>query len=218
MIRLNPFVTFLAGLIVGASVISAIALTSNDAPPVAEEVATGGTELSAPPTTPPTRRAAPKTTTTAKPGPDPGSRSNPYTVGDTVTFSKGPIDYWELRVVEFIPDAFAQVSAENQFNELPPDDEQFAMVTVEATYVGPEEPATIFELPMEAVDDGSVTYGLGDSCGVIPNDLSYTNEVYKGGTLSGNLCWSVSSEHIESLLLAVGTPAPGEPPTFMALQ
>lgn len=108
--------------------------------------------------------------------------------------------------------------AENQFNDPPGPGRQFAMVRIEATYEGLEEPALLTrDVRFVAVDDSNLTYDLDDSCGVIPDELDEYGEVYAGGVVIGNLCWSVATEHIDSLLLGIAPAFSSQSPYFMAL-
>ena len=45
---------------------------------------------------------------------------------------------WELKVVAITPDGTDEVMEENQFNDPPPEGNQFFIASLEATYTGPE--------------------------------------------------------------------------------
>lgn len=169
-------------------------------------------------TAPPTTRAR-RTTTTTEPAPKDGTRANPLPFGETAALSIGESDpAWIFRVLEFTPDATSAVLAENQFNDPPAPGKQFAMVRMEATYQGLEEPAVLTsDVRFVAVDDSNLTYDHDDHCGVIPDQLDEYGEVYAGGVVVGNLCWSVSTEQIDSLVLGISPAFSSGPPYFMAL-
>ncbi len=210
--KLRLLATFLLGALVGGAIVG---LSSTD-PQVSVNQQQSATTTAAPPTEPRRTTTTRRSTTTTTPRE--GTRDNPYPVGFTVIFERLGVDYWEIQVVNFDPDARAEVAAANQFNEPPDVGYQFALVTLRATYVGPDEPANLFELPIEAVDRGNVSYDFENSCGVIPDPIDTYAEIYRGGTITGNVCWEVRSEFIESLSLAVGASSPGSPPTFLALK
>jgi hypothetical protein len=169
-------------------------------------------------TAPPTTRER-RTTTTTEPPPEFGSRRRPLPFGETAVLSIGESDpAWTFRVLEFTADATGAVLGENQFNDPPAPGRQFAMVRVEAIYEGLEEPAILTrDVTFVAVDASNLTYDHDDDCGVIPDGLDEYGEVYAGGVLVGNLCWSVSTEHIDSLLLGISPAFESQAPYFMAL-
>ncbi|HSH58411.1 MAG TPA: hypothetical protein VK988_01995, partial [Acidimicrobiales bacterium] len=148
-----------------------------------------------------------------------GERRNPYAFGDSVVLSRGDQDYWEVRVLDFVADAAEEVAAENPSNEPPAEGRQFALVTIEVTYLGPDEPTNLFgNLEFGAVDDSNVAYDFEDDCGIIPDRIDQYGDLYRGGTVTGNMCWEVRSNSIESLLLTVGATSAAGPPIFMALR
>jgi hypothetical protein len=210
----------LGGVIVAATVSSTTG--TEQASDVVYQCADGTTQHTPCPdtgtTSPPTTRER-RTTTTAEPAPEFGSRRKPVPFGQTAVLSIGESDpAWSIRVLEFTPDATSAVLAENQFNDPPVAGRQFAMVRIEATYQGLEEPAMLTrDVRFVAVDESNLTYDLDDSCGVIPDALDEYGEVYAGGVLVGNLCWSVATEHIDSLVLGLSPAFGSGPPYFMAL-
>ncbi len=108
--KLRLLATFVLGALVGGAIVG---LSSTD-PQVSVNQQQSATTTAAPPTEPrrttTTRRST--TTTMAREG----TRDNPYPVGSTVVFTREGVDYWEIQVVKFDPDARAKVAAENQFN------------------------------------------------------------------------------------------------------
>jgi hypothetical protein len=111
---------------------------------------------------------------------------------------------WEVKVTGFVPDGTQQVLAENQFNEPPAAGRQFALVTLETKYVGSEQTSTPGgSIQFSAVDSGNVTYDFDDDCGVIPNALDQYGDVFQEGVVTGNVCWSVDSAAIDSLVLII---------------
>ena len=126
-----------------------------------------------------------------------GSFTNPVPLGDSADVGGG----WSLRVINVIPDATEQVMAENQFNEPPAEGRQFFLITVSLTN-GSDTPASpLTVVGFSAVGVSAVAYQpFEDSCGVIPNELSIA-EVFPGGTTEGNICFSVRSDDVDSLIL-----------------
>jgi hypothetical protein len=127
-----------------------------------------------------------------------GSRSNPTRAGQEAL-----IGTWEISVLGSTPDATEAVLAENDFNAPPADGRQFLMVEIQATNRGIESETPFSALTFSAVGPSAVAYGFGDSCGVIPNSFPDFEEVFAGGTITGNLCWSVATADADALLLIV---------------
>ena len=142
------------------------------------------------------RSTPPKTFFTRPTG---ASRDNPIPRGQTGYPAKGD---WEIKVIGTTPDATAQVLAENQFNDPPAAGRQFFMARVRAKYLGSGSDKFDSTFRLRAVGASAVEYTTFDnSCGVIPNAMP-DPEVFPGGTIEGNVCWSVLSTDVGSLLMA----------------
>jgi hypothetical protein len=125
-----------------------------------------------------------------------GTRGNPYPIGDTISVGE-----WDIAVTDVAQDATAQVLAENSFNEVPDDGRQFFMVGIEATYNGTTSDFLFASTAFSTVGPLAVAYTGEDTCGVVPGEIEVFSEAFPGGTVAGNLCWSVRSEDVEGLVL-----------------
>ncbi|MFL5818401.1 MAG: hypothetical protein ACJ76L_12480 [Conexibacter sp.] len=132
-----------------------------------------------------------------EPLPKPGeTRKNPILFGHDAR-----VGDWQVRVVSVTPDATAAVLAENMFNEPPAPGWQFYVARVRATYLGADSAAYDGGYRLRAVGDSNVGYrSFIDSCGVAPDELSDA-EVFGGGTIEGNVCWSVRAADAASLVM-----------------
>ena len=121
-------------------------------------------------------------------------------MGDTVRLGE-----WEMTVDGFNPDATETVMAENQFNDPPVEGRVFVFIEVTFTYVGNDSAMITLDTLFSVVGDSGVAFGTDsdDRCGVIPNKLDEYTEVFTGGTLSGNLCYSIPVSDVEGLVLIV---------------
>lgn len=125
------------GFILGGGMTLAVMAPTSDP----EDVAVGASTSTTRPERETPTTAQPRTTTTSRPspsttrGPELGERRNPYPFGDSVVLSRGNQDYWEVRVLEFEADAAEEVAAENSYNDPPAEGRQFALVTIEVTYL-----------------------------------------------------------------------------------
>jgi hypothetical protein len=206
----NWIISGLLGVLLGLG----IATTLGDDRP-ATSVATNSTQ-----TTTTTTMKRPSTTraTTTTSAPELGTRANPYAPGGQVVLSREGQEHWQIEVAAFEPDAGGVVLAENSGNLPPAEGRQFAMATLEVTYLGPEEPVTLFsQLEFAAVDDSNVAYDFENSCGIIPGKIDDYGDIYTGGTISGNVCWEVRSDSVDSLLLTIGDPYASGPMVFLDL-
>jgi hypothetical protein len=146
--------------------------------------------------------AAKPTTTTAATVPTGGtvgSRGNPVPVGTAVTVGDG----WTMKVLMYVDNANKQVAAENQFNDPPKAGMQFVLVAVELTYTneGSEPKSNAMLVSMNAVGPGNSSYSRSDTFAVAPNELDLVKDVFKGGTLTGNVLFEVKSSDAANLVV-----------------
>lgn len=127
------------------------------------------------------------------------SRQNPVPQGQALVVPEG----WELAVTSFIPEATKLVLAENQFNDPPEPGMKFAIVRVRMTNVAaddPDNPDAGFALRLV----GSKQLGYStftDYCGVIPDNIAFgTSDVFRGGTVEGNVCYQVGIDETDFVL------------------
>jgi hypothetical protein len=125
-----------------------------------------------------------------------GTRGNPYPIGKTITVGE-----WDITVTEATADATAEVIAENSFNEAPTEGRQLFMVGIEATYNGESSDFLFASTSFSTVGPLAVAYTGEDTCGVVPDEIEVFAEVFPGGTVAGNLCWSVRSDDAGGLVL-----------------
>lgn len=138
-----------------------------------------------------------------------GTVDDPYAIGDTIEiryddFESGEERVWNVVVLEPLSNITDAVAAENQFNDPPPPDTQFMGAPIRVTYVSGPSPATLFELSFKAVGPSGVVVATFDpSCGVIPNALDTFAELFEGGTVEGNVCWTVGPQDQSDLTMIV---------------
>jgi hypothetical protein len=125
-----------------------------------------------------------------------GTRENPIPLGQTARIHPD----WEMTVVSVTPDAADLILGEDSFNEPPAEGQQFFLATVRLTYVG-ETSDEFYVSDLNAVGQSAVGYNqFDDYCGSIPDELP-SRELFTGGTIEGNVCWSVATEDADSLVL-----------------
>ena len=152
----------------------------------------------------PTATATATATATSTPAPPTpttvpvGTKKNPVRIGKSAK-----VGDWTVKVTGVTADGTELVMQENQFNDPPATDHQFYLVTISATYNGDASDTLISNLSFELVGKSAVAYGYQDYCGVIPNPLPSTTEVFQGGNITGNFCWDVKSSDVNSLVMFV---------------
>ena len=145
----------------------------------------------------------------------PGSRENPLRPGDPVSL-RG----WDITIHSTNQDATAAVLAENQFNDPPAPGRQFVMADVSTTYTGTDTGTPWIDLSFRILGSANNVFGSAsaDSCGVIPNALSDTGELYPGGSSRGNVCVSVPGEQLDGANWIVKASFGGGDEVFVSLQ
>ncbi len=123
-----------------------------------------------------------------------GTRDNPLEVGTRIEMGE-----WSLAVTEVDLDATDRVMEANEFNDPPVDGRQFVLFEVEATYEGEDSGTAWLDFSWAIVGAAGNTFSTGsdDYCGVIPDALDDTGETFSGGSVSGNVCFSVDADQIE---------------------
>ncbi len=138
-------------------------------------------------------------TTTEAPLVGESSLDSPIQLGAVVQ-----VGSWRLRVSAITPDGTDEVMEENQFNDPPPEGNQFFIASLEATYTGTEPSTFWVDMTLKSVGDSKVAYEGGNaSCGVIPDNIDDSGETFPGGTITGNVCWSIQSTDAASLVMIV---------------
>ena len=107
-----------------------------------------------------------------------------------------------MRVIEVIPNATDLVMEENSFNDPPVDGNQFFVATLEAEYVGTESGNFWVDLSWKALGPSAVAYeSFEATCGVFPDSITDAGETFPGGTITGNVCWSVAGDDASDLVM-----------------
>ena len=122
-----------------------------------------------------------------------GTREQPIPAGTPATLGD-----WTITFDPTNTNAGEIVAAENQFNDPAPEGRQFVMVKVNATYAGEGSKMAAVDLRIQFVGSAGNSFGssMDDNCGVIPDQLIDTGEVFAGATASGNECVSVPVDQI----------------------
>lgn len=123
-----------------------------------------------------------------------GTRDNPLPLGTRIEMGD-----WTVAVTEVTLDATEQVLEENRFNDPPVEGRQFVVFTVDATYEGDDSGTAWLDLSWAIVGSAGNTFATGsdDYCGVIPGSLDDTGETFPGGSVSGDVCFSVASDQLD---------------------
>lgn len=116
---------------------------------------------------------------------DAGSRENPVPLGTVVSG-----DDFDVTINSVQLDATDAVMAANQFNEPPPEGSTYALVNATVTYTG-EESGFAMEVTIDYVTSTGEVLGSYDSFAVAPEPELGLDELYNGGTTTGNVVIAV---------------------------
>lgn len=117
-----------------------------------------------------------------------GTRDNPFPVGSVLSNEEVEVILGDANWA-----ADEIVAAENQFNEPAPEGSTYVLLPVTITNVASSEPVTPWlELQVFYVaPDGR---SFDEASAVVPNDLMDIDDLYEGGTGSGNLVYTIPSD------------------------
>jgi len=139
-------------------------------------------------------------------GEEQGTRTNPYPLGTSLSFTEAGAPFYDVTVGASTLNANDLVAAENQFNEPAPAGTQFAMLPLTVTYTGSETGTPWIDLGVDFVAADGTTHSSSDVFAVGPAPLTALNELYTGGSGTGNVLVNIPSANAEqgTWLLRVG--------------
>ena len=151
-----------------------------------------------PPTNTPTVAPTDTPAPTATPVPAGLSRDNPIPFGQSETLIDA--DGFAIWITDSLEDATQLVLSENQFNDPPEEGQQFFIVRILVKNTNAESKA--FHRALYLVGDSNIAYSQFEhNCGVIPDRFDYYREIFEGGELWGNVCFSVQSSEVGSFVM-----------------
>jgi hypothetical protein len=126
-----------------------------------------------------------------------GERSNPVAMG-----AYAQVGDWVVRVTEVDSNATEAVLSASDFNEAPEPGQQYVLIQLDSVYGGDDVGTFWFDVSWSAVGPAGVVYESFDaSCGTLPGDPSYAGELWPGGALQSQICFSVDSADAAELEL-----------------
>lgn len=109
---------------------------------------------------------------------------------------------WAITVTGVTPDDTETILEEHPFNDPPPTGMQFFVAHLEAEYVGSDSGSFWVDLTLKAVGESRVAYEpFGSDCGSITDDIYDTGETFPGGKIAGNVCWTVHTGDVPTLVM-----------------
>jgi hypothetical protein len=142
--------------------------------------------------TPSSTEAAPATTaapTTTLVKQTIGTKASPVPLGKKVTLPK----QYDFVVNAYTPGADELVKAANEFNDPAPAGSQYVLVTFTVTNNGTEDKRTpAYDLFPKAVSASGKSYEASSCNPTLSNPIPYFNDVFKGSTVSGDVCFIVA--------------------------
>lgn len=184
----------------GSSSSGPAATTTPGATTIAAPTTVGAPTSAAPSPSPLPTDGGPTTTpTTAAPTPTaaPGTLDNPVRLGTAAPIGEG----WELTVNAYVPDATADVLAEDEFNEPPDDGFQYALATVAVTYNGSDPTTSMFEVDVGVMGPDGFETDMFSCPAIAPKELDTAAEVSPGDTVTGNVCFMLPTATAASMVM-----------------
>ena len=157
------------------------------------------------PTANPVPTSRPKPTSTPRPRytPTPDfrdygrSRSQPMPKGKPIEFTDGTA----ITVKSVTQNANQIIKRHDAWTEPPPSGHQFLLVNIEVSNQG-DEPIDIYMVnELSLVGKSNVSYDQGFECWTFPNELDTSKTLFPGGSLSGNVCFTVKSSDVDALVM-----------------
>ncbi|HLZ26720.1 MAG TPA: hypothetical protein VKV73_05305 [Chloroflexota bacterium] len=133
---------------------------------------------------------------TVGPRTGPGSLQQPFPLGATGTLADG----WQLAVTGVTPDAWTGIHAAVPSTIAPASDQRDYVVRVQATFAG-QGTGVFSGMRLALLSGTQTTYDqLHNACGTIP-DMVPPNLMTPGGSVRGNVCFTVRASDVDSLTL-----------------
>ncbi len=121
---------------------------------------------------------------------------NPVVSGGVLKSANGV----EVVVTSITEDAWPAIRAANQFNDPPEEGKRFYMISVAVAYPAGSTSINVRESDFRLIGDARIVYvPHGDSCGVIPDELSA--ELFAGGKAEGNICFQIPGNESGLILI-----------------
>jgi hypothetical protein len=148
---------------------------------------------------------------------DLGTRDNPYPLGTSLSFTEAGAPFYDVTVGASTLNANDIIAGANMFNEAPPAGTQFAMLPLTLTYTGAETGTPWIDISVEFIAADGTAHTTTDVLAVGPAPLTDLNDLYTGGSGTGNVVINVPSADVEkgTWLVKVGL-ITGEDTFFMA--
>jgi hypothetical protein len=152
----------------------------------------------APVTLPGGTTSAPATAPSPTPGPrsGPGSLAQPFALGAPGSLADG----WQVVVTGVTPDAWSGIHSAIPSTIAPASDQRDYIVRVQATFLG-QGTGVFSGMRLALVSGIQTTYDqVHNACGTVP-DMLPPNLVTNGGSLRGNVCFTVRASDIDTLTM-----------------
>lgn len=162
----------------------------------------------------PTTTAATPVAFAAAAGPHPEGeltdvRRSPIALGTPTDIGEG----WTLTVESADLAGTAAVIEASEFNEPPPEGEEYVLVDLTLAYDGSDDSSSPFDASTWIVGDGNVA--INSTCPIsLDSQLDEFSDVFQGGSVSGHLCYQVPVDDLDSAVLLAGTGFDGDYQAF----
>lgn len=130
---------------------------------------------------------------------DAGTRDNPAPIGET--FESGD---WAVTINDVTLNADEEIASANEFNEPAAEGSSYALVNATVVYNGEDSDMIMMGTDIAYVTSSGETVSTWDSIVVAPEPLDGTQELYNGGTETGNVVIAVPDEGEGAIRVRLG--------------
>lgn len=140
-----------------------------------------------------------------------GSQGSPVPLGQPGDLGGG----WTVQVDAVDFDGAEELAAANQFNT-PDPAERYVLVTITTTYAG-DVKANLFDVSTQLLAGGAGVSAYCEKASVAPAQYPIGQEMFKGGSASGQLCFPVDPADDNATFLLYASQGFGNDDVFFAL-
>jgi hypothetical protein len=135
-----------------------------------------------------------------------GTKAAPFAPKTVAALPNG----YDVSVNSYTPAASALVASANEFNDKPAPGSQYVLVNLTVKNTGGDSDKRIpgYDLNLKAISKSGKSYESANCNAVTPEPLDKASDLFKGSSISGNVCFVVSDADSSGLVMYVDATLP----------